>query len=76
MRAATARDIGVGRIVHVSTIAVFGNTRGMVVDESYVRPDRVFASYYDETKLRAHEIAQGIAAEGAPLGTLAWLSAM
>ncbi len=45
---------GVGRIVYVSTVTVFGNTRGRVVDETYERPDRSFLSYYDATKYFAH----------------------
>ena len=47
----------VGRIVYVSTINVFGNTRGNVVDEGYRRPGEDFLSYYDETKFLAHEVA-------------------
>jgi nucleoside-diphosphate-sugar epimerase len=33
-----AIEAGVARIIHVSTGNVYGNTRGQVVDESYVRP--------------------------------------
>ena len=57
----------VPRIVYVSTLAVFGNTHGTVVDETYRRPDRDFLSYYDATKYMAHRIAVARAAEGAPL---------
>lgn len=63
----TARDLGVPKIVHISTVAVFGNTQGLVVDESYARPNRSFTSYYEETKVRAHEIARAVAEEGAPV---------
>ena len=62
-----AIDAGVGRIVYVSTVACFGNTHGKVVDESYRRPDRDFASVYDETKFRAHEIALDRVEKGAPI---------
>ena len=58
---------GVGRIVYVSTVNVFGNTRGRVVDETYERPDRNFLSYYDATKYFAHRVAAARAAAGAPL---------
>jgi dihydroflavonol-4-reductase len=63
-----AIQAGVGRIVHVSTANVFGNTRGRIVDETYRREaaDR-FLSYYDETKLRAHQIAEAAIASGAPI---------
>ena len=57
----------VGQIVYVSTVNVFGNTRGRVVDETYERPDRNFLSYYDATKYIAHRVAMARAAAGAPL---------
>ncbi|MGE5229104.1 MAG: SDR family NAD(P)-dependent oxidoreductase [Deltaproteobacteria bacterium] len=62
-----AVSAGVGRIVYVSTVGVFGNTRGKVVDETYERPDRDFLSYYDATKYMAHRVAVGRQAAGAPL---------
>ena len=58
---------GVGRIVYVSTVGVFGNTRGNVVDETCERPDRDFLSYYDATKYMAHRVAVARQAAGAPL---------
>lgn len=61
-----AAETGVRRIVHVSTIAVFGNTHGRVVDETHERSGP-FTSYYEETKYRAHEIAKRLAARGAPI---------
>jgi dihydroflavonol-4-reductase len=62
-----AVEAGVKRIVYLSTVNCFGNTRGKVVDESYERPDRDFLSYYDETKFMAHELAQDRMAGGAPI---------
>ena len=63
-----AVQAGVGRIVHVSTINAFGNTGYRVVDETYERPRPYrYVSYYDETKHRAHAIAVGRAAAGAPV---------
>jgi len=53
--------------VYVSTVNVFGNTHGRVVDETYERPDRSFLSYYDATKYFAHRVAVARAAAGAPL---------
>jgi dihydroflavonol-4-reductase len=58
---------GIGRIVYVSTVNVFGNTRGVVVDETYRRPGDDFVSYYDETKYRAHVVAEDRIAAGAPV---------
>jgi len=65
-----AAAAGVSRIVYVSTVGVFGNTHGQVVDETYERPDRDFLSYYDATKFLAHTIAAERAAAGAPIVTV------
>jgi dihydroflavonol-4-reductase len=61
-----AQAVGVARTVYVSTVNAFGNTRGKVVDETY-RRDLAdgFVSSYDETKYRAHEVAEGRIAAGA-----------
>jgi dihydroflavonol-4-reductase len=66
----TARDLAVPRVVYISTIAVFGNTHGQVVDETFVRKDLSYTSYYEETKYRAHEIAERLAGRGLPLVTV------
>jgi nucleoside-diphosphate-sugar epimerase len=63
-----AIDAGVARIVYVSTIGVFGNTKGTVVDETYRRPAAgPFLSCYDETKFRAHQAARDRIEKGAPI---------
>jgi dihydroflavonol-4-reductase len=62
-----AFQAGVGRIVYVSTINVFGNTHGNVVDEGYERPGDDYVSYYDETKFLSHQIATARVAKGAPI---------
>ena len=63
-----AVDAGVQRIVYVSTVAVFGNTKEQVVDETYQRDeDEGFLSCYDETKYRSHQIAKDRIAKGAPI---------
>ncbi|GAC1319215.1 MAG: NAD-dependent epimerase/dehydratase family protein [Thermoleophilaceae bacterium] len=62
-----AFEAGVGRIVYVSTVNVFGNTHGEVVDESYRRPENGFLSYYDETKYMAHQAALERIEKGVPI---------
>src|SRR5215212_2420567 len=63
-----AMDAGVKRIVYVSTVAVFGNTKEQVVDETYQRDESEgFLSCYDETKYRSHQIAKDRIAKGAPI---------
>jgi dihydroflavonol-4-reductase len=56
------------RVVYVSTVNAFGNTRGKIVDEAY-RRDLAdgFLSWYDETKYRAHEIVEQAIAAGSPV---------
>jgi nucleoside-diphosphate-sugar epimerase len=62
-----AIDAGASRIVYVSTVNVFGNTRGEIVDESYERPSDGYLSYYDETKYLSHQVAKDRIAKGAPV---------
>ena len=62
-----ATDAGVQRIVYVSTVAVFGNTKEEVVDESYKHKGDGFLSTYEETKVEAHEAALDRIAKGAPI---------
>ena len=61
---------GVPRAVHVSTVAVFGDTGGEVADETWQRTASTFTSVYEQTKACAHRRAQEIAARGLPLVTV------
>ena len=59
---------GLERIVYVSTVNVFGNTHGRIVDERYRRDSaRASSSYYDETKFLAHRAVEERIAAGAPV---------
>jgi len=63
-----AEDAHLPRLVYVSTVNVFGNTHGKVVDETYRRDLREgFLSWYDETKYGAQEVAEQRIARGAPV---------
>ena len=63
-----AEDAHLPRLVYVSTVNVFGNTHGLVRDETYRRDLREgFASWYDETKYGAHEVVEQRIARGAPV---------
>src|SRR4051812_47908979 len=62
-----AFQAGVGRIVYVSTVNAFGNTKGEVVDETYERPGNDYVSYYDETKYLSHQVAEDRIAKGVPI---------
>ena len=63
-----AIEAGVDKIVYVSTVGVFGNTKEEVVDERYERDtSEGFLSCYDETKYKSHQIAKDRIAKGAPI---------
>lgn len=60
-------ELSVPRAVYTSTLAVFSDTHGRVVDESY-RYDGPHISEYDRTKWVAHyQIAEPAKASGLPL---------
>jgi dihydroflavonol-4-reductase len=59
----TALEAGTPKVVYVSTVGSFGNTRGQVVDETYEHPGTDFTSYYEQTKYEAHQIAKRLIAE-------------
>ena len=62
-----AIEAGVPRIVYVSTVGVFGNTHGEVVDETYSRNGGEWLSCYEETKWKSHQVALDRIAKGAPV---------
>jgi nucleoside-diphosphate-sugar epimerase len=64
---ALMEELGVPKGVYTSTLAVFGDTKGQVVDESY-RHDGPWLSEYDRTKWVAHyEVAEPMMKKGLPL---------
>ncbi len=63
----TARDLGVAKIVYTSTVAIFSDTKGALVDETY-RHDGPYLNEYERTKAIAHyRVAQPMAESGLPL---------
>src|ERR1035438_9499338 len=63
----TMRDLGIARGVYTSTQAVFSDTHGRKVDETY-RYDGKHLTEYDRTKWLAHyEVALPLARAGLPL---------
>lgn len=62
-----ARDLAIPRVVYTSTLAIFGNTGGRAVDETF--PERgPWLSEYDRTKRIAHdEVALPLINAGLPL---------
>ncbi len=63
----TMRDLRIAKGVYTSTLAVFSDTHGRLVDETY-RYNGPHLSVYDQTKWQAHyEVADPLIAEGLPL---------
>jgi dihydroflavonol-4-reductase len=61
-----ALEAGIPKVVYVSTVGIFGNTHGRVVDESYENPADKFTSEYEKTKWEAHQVAKRLIDEGLP----------
>lgn len=61
-----ALELQIPKVVYVSTVGVFGNTHGRIVDESYEHPTEEFTSAYEETKWEAHQAAKRLIGEGLP----------
>ena len=60
-------ELEIPKGVYLSTIGVYGNTDGEVVDETY-KSSNSFPSIYQETKWRAHyEVADPLIENGLPL---------
>ena len=63
----TMRDLGIAKGVYTSTLAVFSDTHGRLVDENY-HYNGPHLSVYDKTKWQAHyEVADPMIANGLPL---------
>ncbi len=66
---ALAVEMGVPKIVHTSSVLVYGDTRGQLIDEAHL-PQAVsaFESEYQRTKHAAHfEVAVPLQQSGAPI---------
>jgi nucleoside-diphosphate-sugar epimerase len=62
-----AQAVGVSKVVYCSTIGVFGDTKGQVVNETFKRTQADFSSAYDRTKYQAQQIVDEFAAQGLPV---------
>ncbi len=64
-----AHELGISKIVYTSTLAIYGDTHGKIVDETYRMPSgQSFVTEYDRTKWMAHyEAALPLIEKGAPV---------
>jgi nucleoside-diphosphate-sugar epimerase len=63
----TAKAAGVSKLVYCSTIGIYGDTQGQVIDETFQRQQADFSSAYDSTKYKAQQLVDQFAAEGLPI---------
>lgn len=62
-----AHELGVPKIIYTSTIAIYGDTQGQLVDETH-QAKGVFGSEYERTKWLAHyKVAVPLIEKGAPI---------
>ena len=63
-----AIELGISKIVYTSTVGVFGNTHGQIVDETYRVDQRELSTIYERSKWAAHyEVAVPLQQRGAPI---------
>lgn len=63
----TAKTAGITKMVYCSTIGVYGDTQGCVIDETFHRQQKDFSSAYDSTKYQAQQLVDQFAAQGLPV---------
>lgn len=59
-----AQAAGVPQMVYCSTIGIFGDTQGRVINETFERMQKDFSSAYDRTKYEAQQLVDRAAAKG------------
>ena len=64
---AAAAAANVAKVVYCSTIGVYGDTQGRVIDETYERTQSDFSSAYDRTKYEAQQQVNQAVAQGLPV---------
>jgi dihydroflavonol-4-reductase len=62
-----AQSVGISKLVYCSTIGIFGDTQGRVIDETFQRTQKDFSSAYDRTKYEAQQLVDQAAAKGFPV---------
>jgi dihydroflavonol-4-reductase len=62
-----AQAVGISKLVYCSTIGIYGNTQGRVIDETFQRTQTDFSSAYDRTKYQAQQLVDQFASQGLPV---------
>jgi nucleoside-diphosphate-sugar epimerase len=62
-----AQELQIPKLVYCSTIGIFGDTQGKVIDETFQRQQSDFSSAYDRTKYDAQQLIDRAAQSGFPV---------
>jgi len=62
-----AQANSIKKMVYCSTIGIFGDTKGKVVNETFKRTQQYFSSAYDRTKYEAQALVDSFASQGFPV---------
>ncbi len=62
-----AKEMQISKMVYCSTIGIYGDTKGQVVNETFERTQENFSSAYDSTKYEAQQLVDNYAVIGFPV---------
>ncbi|MEM6400403.1 MAG: NAD-dependent epimerase/dehydratase family protein [Cyanobacteria bacterium P01_D01_bin.116] len=62
-----AKEMEISKMVYCSTIGIYGDTKGEVIDETFERTQEDFSSAYDSTKYEAQQLVDNYAVIGFPV---------
>ena len=62
-----AKEMQISKMVYCSTIGIYGDTNGQVVNETFERTQENFSSAYDSTKYEAQQLVDNYAVIGFPV---------
>jgi len=62
-----AKEKHISKMVYCSTIGIYGDTKGQVIDETFERTQENFSSAYDSTKYEAQQLVDNYAVIGLPV---------
>ena len=62
-----AKEMEISKMVYCSTIGIYGDTKGKVIDETFERTQEDFSSAYDSTKYEAQQLVDNYAVIGFPV---------
>ncbi|MGB5967521.1 MAG: NAD-dependent epimerase/dehydratase family protein [Spirulinaceae cyanobacterium] len=65
-----ARAVGIKKLVYCSTIGIYGDSKGKVVNETYQRQQKDFSSAYDRSKYQGQKLVDQSAQKGLPVVSL------